>query len=163
MGKAKFTVKRLDDFQKWLLKNSDQASIDGMKDRILRTTGLRMQEYLDDLTPRRFGALQNSMRMGDPNNVFEIKVGSKSYLTVGTNIEYAVYVNDGFTQEAGRFVPGEWRSGNFHYIPGHNEGMVLKGATIEGAYFFDKAVQYTEEDIPDIVDFEFRRLYADLF
>jgi hypothetical protein len=103
------------------------------------------------------------MSAGHPDNVFEIVVGSRSYVFVGTNVEYAQYVNDGFQQEAGRFVPGEWRSGTFHYIPGHDSGMVLTGQIVPGAKMFEKTMDYLEGDIPRILEFEFRRLYKELF
>lgn len=133
------------------------------QDRILRTAGLRMQEYLDDLTPARTGRLKQSMSSGNPDNVFEIKVGPNAYVVTGTAVEYAQHVNDGFEQKKGRFVPGEWRSGTFHYIPGSKEGMVLTGAVIPGARMFDKAMDYMESDMGDIIDFEFRRMYRELF
>lgn len=158
-----FEIKDLDKFQRWLIRNVEQGEVDKMKDRILRTHGLRLQEYLDDLTPARTAHLRNSMRMGDPNNYYKLKVGSKSYVVVGTMVHYAAHVNDGFKQEAGRFIPGEWSSGTFHYMPNHTSGMVLKGATIAGAYMFEKATQYAEEDLEKVVEFEFNRLYMDLF
>lgn len=136
---------------------------DRMKDRTLRTIGLRLQEYLDDLTPVNEGRLKQSMSMGGGDNVFDIAVGNTSYVFTGTNVEYAEYVNDGHEQQKGRFVPGEWRSGTFHYIPGHNKGMVLTGKVIPGARMFDKAMDYIEDDIPQILEFEFRRLYNELF
>lgn len=160
-GKS-FTVDSLEEWQKALLQ-LEGPGLDRMKDRVLRTAGLRMQEYLDDLTPVQSGRLKQSMTIGDTDNVFEVVVGKKSYVLTGTNVEYAEAVNDGHTQRKGRFVPGEWRSGTFHYIPGHDKGMVLTGAVIEGARMFEKAMQYIEDDLQPILDFEFRRLYRELF
>jgi hypothetical protein len=157
-----FNIEGLDEWQRGLMEMNGEA-MERTKDRILRTTALRMQEYLDDLTPARTGRLKGSMSMGHPDNVFEIVVGSRSYVVVGTNVEYAQYVNDGFEQEAGRFVPGEWRSGTFHYIPRHHTGMVLTGKVIPGARMFEKAMDYVEDDMDRIVEFEFRRLYRELF
>jgi hypothetical protein len=163
MGRNRyFNIEGLDEWQRGLMEANSEA-FDRTKDRILRTTALRLQEYLDDLTPARTGRLKGSMSMGHSNNVFEIVVGNNSYVFTGTNVEYAQYVNDGFTQEAGRFVPGEWRSGTFHYIPGHESGMVLTGQVIPGARMFEKAMDYVEGDMDRIVEFEFRRLYRELF
>jgi hypothetical protein len=156
------TIEGLEEWQRGLVEMGGPA-FDRMQDRALRTTGLRIQEYLDDLTPARAGRLKGSMSQGHPDNVFEIVVGNRSYVVVGTNVEYAQYVNDGFTQEKGRFVPGEWRSGTFHYMPGHNEGMVLTGKIIPGAKMFEKSMDYIEDDMPRILEFEFRRLYGDVF
>ncbi|WP_332648891.1 HK97 gp10 family phage protein [Lysinibacillus sp. 54212] len=158
----RFSIDGLEEWQQGLINMNGEA-VDRMKDRILRTTALRLQEYLDDLTPARTGRLKGSMSMGHPDNVFEIVVGKRSYAVVGTNVEYAQYVNDGFTQEKGRFVPGEWRSGTFHYLPGHSKGMVLTGKVVPGARMFEKAMDYVNDDMDQIVEFEFRRLYSELF
>lgn len=163
MGKVvKITTHGLEEWQRALLQMQNGA-VDDMKDRVLRTVGLRIQEYLDDLTPARTGRLKGSMSVGHPDNVFKMNVGQQSFVVVGTAVEYAKYVNDGFTQEAGRFVPGVWRSGTFHYIPGSKEGMVLTGKVIPGAFMFEKAAEYIEDDIPDIMEFEFRRLFDEVF
>ncbi len=157
---------RLDaNFGRWeeWLKRVDRREVAKMKDRILRTAGLRTLEYAHDLTPRRSGRLQNSLTSGAQDNVFSVKVGAKiSKALVGTNVPYAKWVNDGFTQIAGQFVPGEWRSGTFHYQPGANTGMVLTGKTIEGAHMFNKSMDYLEEDMPRIIDYELRRLFYGL-
>lgn len=157
----------IDGLEEWqqVLVQMGGAGFDRMKDRSLRTIGLRMQEYLDDLTPVAPGGgrLKQSMSMGGAGNVFDVVVGNRSYVFTGTNVEYAEPVNDGHEQRKGRFVPGEWKSGTFHYIPGHNKGMVLTGKVIPGAFMFDKAMDYIERDIPQVLDFEFRRLYNELF
>jgi len=41
--------------------------------------------------------------------------------------------------------------------------MVLTGKVIEGAHMLEKSLDYLKEDMEDIVLFEFRRLYAELF
>lgn len=158
-----FRVDGLEEWQRGLLKAASPGQVNQMKSRILRTAGLRTQEYLDDLTPVRTGRLKDSMTMGDPDNVFDIQVGSTSFVFTGTAVKYAAAVNDGFTQKKGRFVPGYWQGGTFHYVPGHDEGMVLTGKVVPGAHMFEKAMDYLEEDMPTIVEFEFRRLYAELF
>lgn len=165
MAKNRYvTIDALEEWQRGLAEMGGEA-FERMQDRALRTTGLRIQEYLDDLTPTAPGGgrLKGSMSVGHPDNVFEIVVGNKSYVVVGTNVDYAPYVNDGHEQRKGRFIPGEWRSGTFHYMPGHKEGMVLTGKVIPGARMFDKSMDYVEGDIPRILEFEFRRLYKELF
>lgn len=152
----------LEEWQQGLVRMGGPG-MERLKDRVLRTAGLRAQEYLDDLTPVQSGRLKGSMTMGGADNVFDLQVGSQSYVVVGTNVEYATYVNDGFTQEAGRFVPGFWSSGTFHYVPNYGSGMVLKGKIIPGAKMFEKTMDYLEDDVPQILEFEFRRLYNELF
>lgn len=163
MGKVvKITTRGLDEWQRKLLQ-MEHEGVDRMKDRVLRTVGLRIQEYLDDLTPARSGRLKGSMSVGHPDNVFKIQVGRTSYVFVGTAVEYAAAVNDGHTQRKGRFVPGFWSSGTFHYQPGASEGMVLTGKVIPGAFMFEKAQEYTEDDIPTIMEFETRRTFEEIF
>jgi Bacteriophage HK97-gp10, putative tail-component len=162
-GKSIFIIDGLDEFQRKLIKAGDRKQVDAMKSRILRTVGLRGLEHLDDLTPvGASGDLKKSMNMGAPGNVFEVQVGKQSYVLLGTNIKYAQYVNDGFTQEKGRFVPGEWSGNTFHYIPGHDEGMVLTGKTIPGAFMFEKMLDRLDTEIDRAVQFEFRRTFGDL-
>lgn len=152
-------------FDRWLewLKECEKSKVQEMESRIVRTAGLRGLEYAKDLTPRRTGRLENSLQFGAPENYFKLEVGKTTFVVYGTNVEYAAAVEEGFTQKKGRFVPGEWRSGTFHYIPGAKTGMVLTGKVIEGAHMLEKSLDYLKEDMEDIVLFEFRRLYAELF
>lgn len=155
------TIEGLEEWRRWL-ESVEKEKIKEMKSRVLRTVGLRTMEYLHDYTPGASGDLSGSFQMGGSGNVFEMRVGRHSHVVVGTNIAYARYVNDGYTQKAGRFVPGEWRSNVFHYIPGHDEGMVLTGAVIQGAHMFEKAVDLVAGDVDTIAEFEFQRMYASL-
>jgi hypothetical protein len=157
-----FTMRGLDEWQRGLLA-ADKGGVERMKDRILRTAGLRTLEILQDSTPVKTGRLRASMSMGHADNIFEMQVGKKSYVLVGTAVAYAAAVNDGYKQKAGRFVPGYWKGDTFVYEPGSKTGMVLTGKVIEGARMFEAAMQGIQEDMPDIVEFEFRRLYRELF
>lgn len=165
---ADFELDGLEEWQRWLTK-LDHTEVPKTKDRILRKAGLQYLAHLDDTTPERSGTLRNSFTFGDENNVFQIQVGRTSYVFVGTAVAYAGYVNDGFTQEAGRYVPGFWQNGTFHYVPGDQAkaqgigGMVLTGKIIPGAHMFERSEEYLREDLPEIYDFEFRRLYQLLF
>lgn len=159
-----FKIKNLDKWEAWL-KTLDKEPLERLQSRILRTAGLRILEYTDDLTPVRTGRLKDSMQMGDKDNIFKLQVGKTSYISVGTAVEYAEHIERGFSQESrkGKFVPGFWSSGTFHYDPEAKGGMVLTGKVIEGAHMFEKAVDYLEDDLDKIAEFEFRRLYAELF
>lgn len=162
MADRGLSIDGLEKWQKWLL-NSAGAEGKETKGRILRTAGLRTLEHLDDYTPVRTGRLKGSMSMGGKDNVFQLKVGGTSFVFVGTAVNYALHVNDGFTQLAGQFVPGFWKSGTFHYDPNANSGMVLTGKVVEGAHMFEKALDDMEKDVPRILEYEFRRLYMKLF
>ena len=152
----------LREWQRWLT-SLDNHEVRNTKSRIIRSAGLRGLEHLDDLTPVRTGRLKGSFSMGGQDNVFEMQIGSRSFVFVGTAVSYAQHVNDGFTQEAGRFVPGYWRGHTFHYVPNADTGMVLTGKIIPGAHMFEKAMDELENDLPNLLEYEFRRLYQKLF
>lgn len=158
-----FEIDNLDKWTEWL-EGLESRHLREFKSRVLRTAGLRTLEYVDDLTPRRTGRLQNSASVGDRDNVFEIKVGRRvTYIAVGTTVEYAEAVEEGFTQRRGRYIPGYWRGGTFHYDPAARTGMVLTGKVVEGAHMYRKALDNLTDDMDRIVEFEFRRLYGALF
>jgi len=69
-----------------------------------------------------------------------IEFEGDSRVVVGTNVEYARFVNDGHVQHR-RFVPGRWRGNNtFEYIPNYNEGMMLTERFVYGKKFMEKAM-----------------------
>lgn len=183
MSKDGITLENLQQWQRWLM-TLENGKVDEMKSRILRTAALRIIEYLHDLTPVRTGRLVDSYSMGDRDNVYKMQIGRISYVFVGTAVSYAKFVNDGFQQKPGQFVPGYWKSGTFHYDPDKykeflaakdaakgtdNEvsildyGMVLTGKVIPGARMFEKAIEYVQVDMMQIFEFECRRLYNELF
>lgn len=96
-----------------------------------------------------------SFHEGSDGNVWEIKDGGLT-LEVGTNVNYASYVNDGhWTNPKGvksRFVPGTWDGDRFIYDPGAKTGMVLKQKWIEGSHYFDSAVRIFEKMFPEILE-----------
>lgn len=161
-----FTVDGLDQYLVWL-KTLEGQHIERMLDRIVRTAGLRFLELAQDLTPRRSTRLAGSLSAGGIDNVFKVWVrGKVAQAIAGTAVEYARYVEEGFQQKRGQFVPGEWRSGNFHYVPYNGNsnvgGMILKGKKIDGAHMFSGALDRLEEDMPAIVLFEVKRLWEEL-
>ena len=60
-----------------------------------------------------------------------------------TNIKspakYARYVNEGHSQQPGRFIPGTWKGDKFRYDPKAKTGMVLKASYVEGKHFVEKS------------------------
>lgn len=89
--------------------------------------------------------LLNSFDKGTDGNIW-----SKSFngleLTVGTNVDYARYVNDGHWTDnpsggrASRFVPGHWRGDRFIYDPRADTGMVVKLQYIPPRQYFEKSI-----------------------
>lgn len=91
--------------------------------------------------------LLNSFDKGTGENVWKAdKIGLS--LEVGTNIDYASFVNDGhWTNKRGtsiRFVPGEWQGDRFVYIKGYNSGMILKRKWIEGRHYWESSLKAFE-------------------
>ena len=77
-------------------------------------------------------------------------------IEIGTNVEYAAYVNDGhWTNPKGvdfRFVPGSWEGDRFIYDSDAKTGMVLKQKWIKGSFYFDNAIRTAEKIFPGILE-----------
>lgn len=137
--------KNFDKWQKWL-HTMQSGEIDKMRDRVARTLVERGYEYARAYTPIRSRQLQNSMGVGRPKSLVRIQIlPNVDVIFYGTTVEYAAAVEEGFKQKEGRFVPGEWRSGTFHYIPGAKTGMVLTGKVIEGRHMFEKSLDHLKD------------------
>ena len=96
--------------------------------------------------------LLNSFHKGSADNVYEINEGDLS-LEIGTNVQYAKWVNDGHKQKPGRFIPGEWNGdGKFRYIPGAKTGMVLKANYVEGKHYMENSVKIMQKMFPKLVE-----------
>jgi len=156
----------VDNFDKWLawLNTLDAGGIAKAKDEILRATGFRILEYVDDFTPVQAGTLKNSTTAGNKDNIFEVRVGRSSYVFIGTAVKYAAAVENGSQQRAGRFVPGFWSGDTFHYQPDYPDGMVLTGKFIEGAHMFQKGLDAVQDsgDLDRIAEFTFKKMYSRL-
>lgn len=91
--------------------------------------------------------LLHSFEKGDKNNIWKTSDGGLT-LEVGTNIDYAGYVNDGhWTNSKGvstRFVPGFWNGDTFTYDPGAKAGMVLKQKWVEGSHYWEASIRIFE-------------------
>lgn len=68
---------------------------------------------------------------------------------IKTPAKYAVYVNDGHSQEPGRFIPGRWDGDKFRYDPEEkNGGMVLKAPFVEGDHFVERSFEQLTPLVP---------------
>lgn len=85
-----------------------------------------------------------SFEKGNDGNVWELTDGGLT-LEVGTNVDYAKYVEDGhWTNTKGverRFVPGYWEGDRFIYDPAAKGGMMLKQHWVKGKHYFDSALR----------------------
>ena len=63
----------------------------------------------------------------------------QDYVEVGTNVEYALYVNDGHVQHK-RFLPAERLSagGKAKYLKKGGKGIMLSERYVQGSFFMEK-------------------------
>ena len=77
-------------------------------------------------------------------------------LEIGTNVEYAKYVNDGHWKNPKgveqRFVPGYWEGDRFIYDPSSKSGMVLKQDWVPGKPYFDSALRILDKMYPSLLE-----------
>jgi len=99
--------------------------------------------------------LLNSFQKSGEGSIFIAQEGSLQ-IEVGTNVEYASFVNDGhWLNPKGvdmRWVPGEWQGERFIYQPGAKTGMLLKQKWIEGSHYFDDAIRLMERMAPQFME-----------
>lgn len=76
------------------------------------------------------------------DNIFVFGEGiPQDYVEVGTNVEYALYVNDGHVQHK-RFLPAERLSagGKAKYLKEGSGGIMLRERYVQGAFFIEKGM-----------------------
>jgi len=99
--------------------------------------------------------LLNSFEKGADGNVWTIEEDGL-VLEVGTNVEYASFVNDGhWTNSKGvaqRWVPGYWQGDRFIYDPSADTGMLLKQHWVEGKHYWDSALRILDQLLPGYLD-----------
>lgn len=99
--------------------------------------------------------LLNSFQKGSSDGIWIIKDGGLT-LEIGTNVEYATFVNDGhWTNPKGvdtRWIPGYWNGDKFTYVPGAETGMLLRQKWVEGRHFWEAAIRTMEKMLPGIME-----------
>lgn len=99
--------------------------------------------------------LLNSFHKGHVDNVW-IMQNDGMTLEIGTNVEYASYVNDGhWTNPKGvkqRWVPGYWNGDRFVYDRSSKTGMLLKQKWVEGRHYWESSIRLMEQLIPRYLD-----------
>ncbi|EJA0855076.1 HK97 gp10 family phage protein [Listeria monocytogenes] len=119
-------------FKEWL-EASGMAFLDIVQDEIISSETVDTRRLL------------NSFSKTSAGNVF-VMSGSGMSLEVGTNVDYAWYVNDGhFTINPNsgkdrRWVPGYWKGDKFTYDPGAKTGMMLTMKWVDGTNYWDTAI-----------------------
>lgn len=99
--------------------------------------------------------LLNSFHKGSEDGVWEFNANGLT-LEVGTNINYAGYVNDGHWTakkgQAGRWVPGRWEGDKFIYEPSAKTGMYLKQKWVPGKHYWESALRILNEMYPELLE-----------
>lgn len=99
--------------------------------------------------------LLNSFHKGEDENVWRLS-DSGLTLEVGTNVEYASYVNDGhWTCKKGekmRFVPGYWSGNRFIYDSSAKSGMMLKQNWVKGAHYWESGLRILDKMLPGLIE-----------
>ena len=121
-----------------------------------------VQSYIESLGNVDTGKLLALFTKGASGNIWELNLGGLT-LTIGTNVKYAKWVNDGHRQKPGRFIPGFWEGNHFRYSPGAKRGLVLKASYVAGSHYFDKSVQVLERMFPDMADKAFEQFFRRYF
>lgn len=89
------------------------------------------------------------------NSIFVFGEGiPQGYVEVGTNVEYALYVNDGHVQHK-RFLPADKLSvgGKAKYLKNRNQkGIMLSEKYIPGTFFLEKGMQDAKPRLNRLVE-----------
>lgn len=158
MGYVEFDMSELKSFFEKIEKAA-KGDFKKEMELFLEGLGVEFLRILEDEIIRRqvldTRLLLASFKKGNGNNVWELNEGGLT-LEVGTNLEYAGYVNDGhWTNPRGverRFVPGRWEGDKFIYDPSSKEGMVLKQKWVEGSHYWESALQILDHIYPEILE-----------
>lgn len=105
--------------------------------------------------------LLDSFHKGNDDGIWELSEDGLT-LQVGSNVEYAGYVNDGHRTckngEEMRFVPGDVvtdSSGKiieFHYNKNAKTGMMLKQKWVEGKHFWEIGIRIIDRMMPELLE-----------
>ncbi len=133
------------------LKEEMRKFLEGIGDEFLRIVceEIIRREVVDTRL------LLNSFQKSGPEGMWNIKDGGLT-LEVGTNVEYASFVNDGhWTNPKGvntRWIPGYWNGDKFTYSPGAKTGMFLRQKWVEGRHFWEAAIRIIEKMLPNLME-----------
>ena len=78
----------------------------------------------------------------------------QDYVEVGTDVEYALYVNDGHVQHK-RFLPADRLTvgGKAKYLKSSNQkGIMLKERYVKGAFFMEKGFTSAKPRLEHLID-----------
>ena len=158
---GKYVTFDLSDMRQFF-QELDKAANGGFKrELVLFLEGLG-NEFLrileDEIIRRRVmdtRLLLTSFHKGSGDGVWVMNEGGLT-LEVGTNVNYAKYVNDGHWTnkkgQKGRWVPGRWAGDRFIYEPGAETGMYLKQKWVPGSHYWESALRILEAMMPGMLE-----------
>ena len=88
------------------------------------------------------------------DNIFVFEDGiQQDYIEVGTNVHYALYVNDGHVQHK-RFLPAERLSagGRAKYLKDGAKGIMLSERYVSGKFFMEKGMEQAKPRLETLVN-----------
>ena len=142
---------RMEKAAKGDFKKELELFLDGLGNEFLRI----LQDEIVRLQVLDSRQLLASFEKGAKGNVWELTDGGLT-LEVGTNVNYASYVNDGhWTNKNGverRWVPGRWQGDRFIYDKSAETGMLLKHHWVEGKHYWESAMRILGQIFPDMME-----------
>lgn len=106
--------------------------------------------YLNNMLP--FVPVDTS-RLVDSISLFTEGIPS-DYVEVGTNVKYALYVDEGHVQHK-RFLPADKLTvgGRFKYLKSRDQkGIMLKESYVQGAHFLDKGLTAAKPSLTRLIN-----------
>ena len=107
--------------------------------RGMELAGQDMLNVLQRTTPRDHGWLAS----------WTIKEKSQTHVLIQSPAAYGRWVNDGHSQQPGRFIPGSWQGDKFRYNPKAKTGMVLKKSHVSGKHFVERSIAQVRPRLDD--------------
>ena len=94
----------------------------------------------------------DTSRLVDSITVFRDGI-PQDYIEVGTNVHYALYVNDGHVQHR-RFLPAERLSagGRAKYIKDGAKGIMLSERYVAGKFFMEKGMEQAKPRLETLIN-----------
>ena len=126
-----FTIEGWEDFV-----NRFSALVDKWADKKALLLNRMGEIYHAEIIPN---VPVDTSRLVDSISVFGEGI-PQDYIEVGTNVEYALYVNDGHIQHK-RFLPADrlTAGGKAKYLSENNQkGIMLRERYVQGAFFMEK-------------------------
>lgn len=156
MAGSTFEIEGWEEFVEAFGKFADKW--DAKKEILLKRIGAIMESEISPLVPVDTSNLVSKFAIS-------IEVGgSEDYVQYATNVEYAMYVNDGHVQHR-RFLPIRYLSagGRAKYVKGNNaKGIMLKERYVEGKHFVENGMQTATPRIERLIESFMEQIFREV-